>query len=456
MGFPISSLVGQNLFVPAQVRFSGLKRTKLAIVRRELAFQPGIPIFLEDTSLIFKKSAANIFNTRLFNFCRYSVDSIWTDSLGRTTGRVVFQVNERWYTFPSPIFELADRNFNEWWYDRNADIRRVNVGLRFVQKNVRGRNEDLILNFQEGFTRRFEAGYVIPYLDKKQIFGLRFVAGLANNKDVAFKSVGNRLEYKRDENTFGRERFYTSLELSARRSIYQYHFFQLGYKYNRLSDFTFAQNPAYFLGKTFQRYGEIRYSFVADRRNFRNFGTKGYWFSLLASRFGILPQDNFRIWIARLAYARYFDLGSGFFLASKADVEWSNRQAQPYLGTRVLGFDNRFVRGYERYVVEGYFNMHSRNSLRYRFWSTKFQWNWIPVRQFRFVPVDAYITPFIDAGYVANPFIAPENKRLVQTALLGYGVGLNLVTFYDVVFRVEYSLTRHGDQGLYLSFLTDI
>ncbi|HOY96159.1 MAG TPA: hypothetical protein PK509_10495, partial [Catalimonadaceae bacterium] len=71
-------------------------------------------------------------------------------------------------------------------------------------------------------------------------------------------------------------------------------------------------------------------------------------------------------------------------------------------------------------------------------------------------PVDVYISPFVDAGYVRNAFVLEENKRLINTPLLGYGVGLNFVTFYDVVFRAEYSMTRHGDKGLYLSFLSDI
>jgi hypothetical protein len=72
------------------------------------------------------------------------------------------------------------------------------------------------------------------------------------------------------------------------------------------------------------------------------------------------------------------------------------------------------------------------------------------------VPFDIYISAFGDGGYVNNPNVLPENVRLANTALFGYGMGLNLVTFYDVVFRAEYSLTRQGDRGLFFSFLSDI
>ena len=152
-------LFAQLSFTPQKVFFHGLKRSKTAIVSRELAFIPGRAILLQDTADFFKKSCFNIFNTTLFNYCTYRVDSGYTDSSGHSFGQIHFRVSERWYTFPVPIFELADRNFNEWWYDRNADFNRVNIGLKLIQKNVRGRNEELILLGQGGFTRRFDFSY---------------------------------------------------------------------------------------------------------------------------------------------------------------------------------------------------------------------------------------------------------------------------------------------------------
>lgn len=446
----------QERFVPDQVRFFGLKRTKEQIVRRELSFQPGTPLYLSDTAEIFRKSCRNIFNTRLFNYVRYSVDSLTTDSAGVVHGHMRISVSERWYTFPNPIFELADRNFNEWWYDRNADLRRVNLGVRFVQRNVRGRNEDLLIGLQGGFTQRIDLQYIIPYLDKAQKTGMRIYASYSNNKDVAVKSTGNRLEFFRDEASFGRRRSNAGAEVSYRRNIYDYHYLNLVYNYQQISDTIFNLNPNYFLGTRFQRFTELRYSFLADHRNIRYYATKGYFFQGTISRYGVLPIENLNLWSMRLVFGKYLPLGSKWFAASKLDAEVSEDKSQPYLGTRVLGFENRFVRGYERYVIEGPFNFHLRNSIRFKAIQTHFHLNWMPLPQFRYMPVDLYLTPFVDAGYVRNSRIPFENRRLANTALLGYGLGLHLVTFYDVVFRVEYARTRHGDQGVYISFLTDI
>lgn len=455
--FGASLVRGQHVFIPDEIRISGLRRTKPRIITRELVIRKDLPLLPEDTSKLFEKICQNIFNTRLFNKVSYNVDSIRADSCNNQHGRLNLYVHERWYTFPSPIFELSDRNFNEWWYDRGADLRRVNLGIRFIQKNVRGLNEDLMISFQGGFTQRMEFSYLIPYLDKKQTWGLRFGGSMANNKDVAVRSENNRLVFKRDESSFGRERYGAFISFSKRNSIYLYHSFDGYFSFNRISAFTYSQNQRYFLDSLdYQRHFELRYTFLFDKRDFRYFATQGTFLNGYVGKIGLLPTDNFNIWTIRMVASKYWDLGNNLFFAGKIDGEWSQPSTQPYLGTRVLGFENRFVRGYERYVMEGPINTHNRNSLRWKVCGTQFHLPWIPLRQFQIMPMDIYITGFGDAGYVYNPNVLETNKKRINNLLLGYGIGLNLVTFYDIVLRAEYSWNIHGDRGFYLSFLTDI
>lgn len=448
---------GQHVFIPDDIRIKGLRRTKPRIITRELVFRKNLPLLPEDTSKLFEKTCQNIFNTRLFNKVSYNVDSTWTDSCNNQHGRLNLLLHERWYTFPSPIFELSDRNFNEWWYDRGADLKRVNLGIRFIQKNVRGLNEDLMISLQGGFTRRIEFSYLIPYLDKKQTWGLKFGGSIANNKDVAVRSENNRLVFKRDENGFGRERYGAFISFSKRKSIYLYHSFDGYFSYNRITPFTFSQNQNYFLDSlAFQRFFELRYTFLFDKRDFRYFATKGTFLNGYVGKIGLLPTDNFKLWTVRMIAAKYWDLGKNLFFAGKVDGEWSQTTQQPYLGTRVLGFENRFVRGYERYVMEGPVNVHSRNTLRWKVCSSQFHIPWVPLRQFQIMPMDIYVTGFGDAGYVFNPNVLETNKKRINNLLVGYGIGLNVVTFYDLVIRSEFSWNIHGDSGFYLSFLTDI
>jgi len=52
-------------------------------------------------------------------------------------------VSERWYTFPEPQFELADRNFNVWWNEQDHDFDRTEYGVDLLCYNFTG-NYDLL------------------------------------------------------------------------------------------------------------------------------------------------------------------------------------------------------------------------------------------------------------------------------------------------------------------------
>lgn len=287
--------------------------------------------------------------------------------------------------------------------------------------------------------------------------GFRLAGAYANNRDVAVRTLGNRLIYRRDEQGFGRERWNGSVELTRRKSIYEYQYLAAGYNFNRISDSTLFRNSNYFgENRQSQRFLEMRYTWVSDHRNLRNFATKGYYLTGFAGQVGVLPNDHIRLTMIRLSGARYHQLAKRWFWASKADVEYSTPSKQPYYGSRALGYDSRYPRGYERYVIEGHFNTYARNTLRFKTFSRVLHLKWIPIRQFQFMPFDIYLTGYGDAGYVDNPKVFAGNERLTNELLVGYGFGINLVTFYDVVFRTEFSMTRQGDRGLFFSFLTDI
>jgi outer membrane protein assembly factor BamA len=450
------TIYSQNFVKIDKIEFRGLKKTRESIVLRELAFRVEQVISPKDTALLFRTSRNNILNTRLFHSCRYYSLPQLTQDKDTIVLRMVFDVQERFYTIPIPVLELADRNFNEWWYDRNRDFRRINAGLTVLQKNVRGRNEDLLIGIQTGFTRRLDFEYLIPYLDRRQIFGLKIQAIYSRNKEVAVQSINNRLDYRKDENSFGRERIQAGIQLTARRSLFDYHRLDFNYNYNRISAFVLGLNPRYFLGPDFQRYAELRYSFIMDRRNYRFYATKGWYGQIRASRIGFLPEDNFSLWSCQLSFSAYKPLGGRFYLASRLDGELAEDKALPYLGSRTLGYENRFVRGYERNVLEGNASLYMRNSLRMKVFSRTWEGPDYLAPQFRHFPLDVYLCTFADAGSLRNPRVYPENSRLVNTLLLGTGIGLHVLTVYDLVFRAEYTFNRQAGRGLYFSILSDI
>jgi hypothetical protein len=94
-----------------------------------------------------------------------------------------------------------------------------------------------------------------------------------------------------------------------------------------------------------------------------------------------------------------------------------------------------------------------KNTGRFRLFSRNLQNDWIKLEQFKVMPVAIYLKAYADAGYVVNPLA--DNQRLTNRALLGTGVGLDLVLYNTSVFRFEYSLNREGDRGFYFNLMAD-
>ena len=131
----------------------GNNRTKRKVIVRELTFYQNY-ILSEDDDLkeTEKYNEKRLLSLGLFN----EVSVSFKPSVGDNHVNALIIVNENWYIYPSPIFELADRNFNLWWYELNRDLKRVNYGLRAEHINLSGNRDKLSLTFQVGYTRKLE------------------------------------------------------------------------------------------------------------------------------------------------------------------------------------------------------------------------------------------------------------------------------------------------------------
>ena len=59
-------------------------------------------------------------------------------------------------------------------------------------------------------------------------------------------------------------------------------------------------------------------------------------------------------------------------------------------------------------------------------------------------------------GYAYHPFADPSNLKLTNTLLPGIGTGLEIVSFYDFVLRLEYSVNRWAQGGFYMYIGADV
>jgi hypothetical protein len=115
----------------------------------------------------------------------------------------------------------------------------------------------------------------------------------------------------------------------------------------------------------------------------------------------------------------------------------------------MFGYRDFYLRGLEKYVIDGVAGILGRQTLRkelLRFNVPTF----ITSSTHDRIPFTIYAKAFTDMGYSHNKMF-PENS-LVNKMLYTTGFGIDVVTFYDFVFRFDYSFNQLGQNGLFLHF----
>ncbi len=428
-----------------EIVIEGNNITKEKIVLREIGYEPGdtIPSNLLDKQLIWIKN--RIFNTTLF--LRVDLNLSGPDSLYKT---LYIELRERFYLNILPTGGLADRNFNEWWQERNRDLSRIYFGFNLKIKNLFGLNHTLKLVTNIGFNKKLETIYTIPYLNKRLRTGLTINSLLIYNRQVAFRTYEHKLDYLENLD-FGRRRYRLEMLFTHRKKFYIQH--QLGpyFQHTSISDTIALLNPNYFLnGANYQTAFGLRYLYTLDKCDFINYPLKGYLLKVEADFQHLISRTNLNVAGLRTEYMHFFPLSKKFYYATGFRGKISAPYHQPYFSQRGLGYNNEIISGYELYVVDGQAYGLIKNNLKYRIFSMKPTIKWIPFRNFRTVPLSVYFKIYSDAGYVVDNTYNPFNNFLANRLLIGGGAGIDIVTYYDLVGRIEYSINQLGQTGIFL------
>lgn len=423
----------------------GNRVTKDQIILRELTLKPGDVVFSTELPIILDLDKKKLINTRLFNTAEVKVLEYQDDQID-----LLIDVDERWYTFPAPIFELADRNFNEWWENYNHDFKRVNYGLRLYQFNMRGRNETLRFTFQLGYQRRFEISYRFPYIDKKQKHGLIVDFDFSETKNLAYATVAHKLQFEESDNVLKTTRG-GALTYTYRNSFYASHALRVEYRSSSINDTIMDLNPNYFgEEKTTQKFGIISYQFTSDHRDYVGYPLRGYYFSTGATKLGISSKDDVNKLDLNATFAGYISLKRNFFISNNTVGFLSTKDGVAYANYSALGYRKQFVRGYEVYLIEGPYYILNKTTLKKRIFARTYNWNMMPIKQFRYVPLSIYLKSYADLGYVQNYAGYTNGVRLSNKLLTGIGGGIDIVASYDAVFRLEYTFNGEGERGFFL------
>ncbi len=432
-------VVGQDAATDITIRevfIVGNKKTKTDIILREMSLLKGKTFADTLINQLIEEDKMRVYNTNLFDEVK-----IQTLNAGNNEVVVMVEVNERWYIYPGIIFQLADRNFNDWWVNQNHDLSRVNLGVRYQQYNFRGRRELLNLIFQMGFERKVLVSWRIPYIEKTQKHGLAFTYGYNESRNAGYRTEDHVRQFIGEERIL-RRGTKAGVTYRFRNSFYNVHRVQLSFHHKTIDDTVALLNPNYFNNSaTTQRHFDISYQFTRDLRNNNNYPTKGYLIDIRAEKTGTGIYKQLDIFDIMVSYSKYWEIGKNFSFAAGIVGFSSWPENQPYEKYFGLGNGQVLVRGYEQDLIEGHKYFLYKSTLRKRLFKyTQDISPVMPLKQFQKVPVAIYAKIFFDAGYVENYPQYEVNERLSNSILHGLGAGLDLVTIYDLVTRFEWSL----------------
>lgn len=426
------------------IKIIGNDKTKGTIILREMTFKVGDSLLIVDLEKEVERSRKNIFNTNLFIWCTADFDQI------NGSSNILIEVQERLYLLPLPILYLADRSFNEWWYNRNHDFKRITYGIQLSHTNLTGNADFLKLKAYGGFVPYFELSYARPYIDKRQRMGLRGGVFYSTQRSFAFRTWNDKLDFiETDERT--KERKGVFLEYNLRNALYHIHKIYLGYTESTLTDAAIDLNPNYFgTAKNFLPYFTFKYDYGFEKVNNTQYPLDGKILQANLTLYGLGLSKHVNQVSTDLGYYVYKPLGGKFYanMNVKGQITFPSKQLYPFI--LAFGFRNTLVRGYELNVIDGQNYALFQSNLRYELFNKRLDLSKVlKAKQFNTLPLAAYATIYGDAGYVKNYFPELSNSSLSNRVLFGGGAGVDIVTFYDTAVKINFSVNQFGFSKLY-------
>lgn len=411
-------------------------------------------IALSDWQTHLDRSKKNLINTSLFNF----VDITWNyenalDFPDIRSIDVKITVRERWYTWPSPVFDVMEQNLNTWW--RNGhNLDRATYGFMITRYNFRGRKETVALIARFGYSQQIGGQYSIPFIDKKRTLGVTLTALYTKNHEVFLATRNNLLVFYKDREQHIRSDLSASVKFQYRPGIYYRQTLDLKFTDLRVNNDVINLAPDYFTDTaTRMRYFSVSYQLVRDYRDTRYYPLSGTYTDLEITRhgLGLLKDENLNLTFIAGSLRKYQPVTSRIFTSAMVRVRYLPGQAPPFYHQRALGFST-YVRGYEYYVVDGQSYVLFKSSVKYQLMKPRtYNVKFLPVEKFNMFHLAMYGGIFCDGGYVQNrTTISSFGNTLANSWLFSFGAGIDFVTYYDLVFRFECAVNHLGESGYFL------
>lgn len=422
------------------ITIAGNKKTKNQIIQREIPFRKGDTLAASGIKQLLLQTKENIYNTKLF----LSVDIV-PQILKDSSLYVLIMVKERWYTYPLPYIELADRSFNVWWHTYHADLRRLSYGIYFIQENLSGRNDELDVKGTLGFNKQVDVEYTTPYLNLKMQERMRLKGGVLFSNEIPYMtSDSNKLKYFQSTSPVRKE-WYFSIGYLTRKYIKKREWVTLSINSVHLFDSIRQYNPGFFSsGKTHFIYPELAYKFKYDDVDNIIYPLKGKTFEAIVSKRGLGWDGGVNRLMIEANTSLYTPLGHNWFSILRLGGQVKLPFDQPYFNTRALGYGADYLRGYEYYVIDGVAFFLAKADLKKKLLHFELP-TFIKSKNYSTIPFTLYGKIYTDAGSVYSKKESLLGNKFLWTG----GIGLDIVTLYDISVSINFSFNNLSEQGIF-------
>lgn len=440
-----------SYIVVSDIIIEGNNVTLSSIILKELTFSQGDTISIDDWEKELRISKENIQNTTLFNFV--DIECVNTDN-SQNGISVNIKVTERWYLWAYPYLSYADRNLNAWYEADN--LKRFSYGFDVEHKNFLGLKHTVRLIFISGYNQNYGFSYNIPYLINK--FGLEVGAAYKRDKEVAYKSEYNKVLYFNGDNKFAKQSADAYItpyyRINHRNKIY------LTISYNN----TDYHDTLAYLNKDFCNSQDSRFQYLTlsttyknDYRDEQNYPLKGHYLEIFIQKIGLgITEDNPDVFYGKLTSDWYQPIKGRWYWASNLTLKMSSNYDAPYFLNQGLGYNNDYVRTYELYVIDAMNFALVKNNLKFAILNPITRYiPFIKNERFGKIHFALYANIFFDCAY---SWKIPTNQTsyLNNKFIYGTGIGIDFVTYYDKVLRLEYGVNDMGEFGLFIHFVAPI
>lgn len=446
--FNVQTLFAQVDIAYRNITIIGNYFTKEEIVYRELGLKK-----IENS--LFNDSLKTIWIQRISDLGLFTHVDIQTHN-----DSIFIYVKEKKYTWFLPEITWADRNFNVWWQEK--DPSRLIYGGTLFLNNLKGCNRALAVQTIHGYNRSYSAQYSRPFPTYNRGYSYSIGAGYWSNHELWYKTRSDKLQFLRVESEPVQRNVWLNGMLRKRLSYYSFLEWQFNYGTYRYSDTALKKDDwavrQYMAGQNGD-YAGVGFAYTTDHRKQRHYPVDGYYLKTGINYTRLNPLMRSPSIIQGYLKGNYFKpIGSWVWTNSlqasyNADINALVVGSLPYVFSRQLGYESRYVRGYEPYVADGMGFALGKTGLRrpvYRHSGKK-----IPgvasFKNYQTMPVSVWFTIFADAGRVIRPIILPENT-LNTRWMTGAGVGMDVILWYTSMARFEISRNHWGNGVFNVSF----